>query len=103
MPQNTHLSSENKVSKENGERIIMTFSGDSSFMLIQETANISDKNSVVSVNGEPYMLIDTIGNVTDNSVEWISNGIEYYLLSDKLTKDELLSVAKSLSVMPVGK
>ena len=103
MPQNTYLSSENKVSKEDGERIIMTFAGDNSFMLIQETSSVPETYSTVAVNGEPYLLTDTVGAVSDNSIEWASNGVEYYLLSNTMSKDDLLSVAKSLSVMPVAK
>lgn len=103
MPENTYLSNENKVSKEDGERIIMTFAGDNSFMLIQETTSIPQNFSTISVNGDPYLLTDTVAAVTDNSIEWSSNGVEYYLLSDQMSKEDLLTVAKSLSVMPVNK
>ena len=103
MPENTYLSSENKVSKDNGERIIMTFSGDNSFMFIQETATISQNLNVIPTNGEPYLLADSVGSVGENSVEWVSKDMEYYLISETMTKEELLNVAKSLSVMPVGK
>ena len=103
IPKNTYLSSENKVSKDDGERIIMTFAGDSSFMLIQETATISDSNALIPVDGEPYLMANSVGAVSDNSIEWVSNGIEYYLVSSSMSKDVLLDVAKSLSVMPVGK
>ena len=103
MPENTYLSSENKVSKDDGERIIMTFSGDSSFMLIQETATIPENMNTIPINGEPYLLVDSVGAVSENSIEWSSNGVEYYLLSDKMSKEELITVAKSLTTMPVGK
>ncbi|MCM1370680.1 MAG: hypothetical protein NC181_02160 [Clostridium sp.] len=103
MPQNTYLSSEDKVSKENGERIIMTFAGDNSFILIQETANVSDVTNLIPVNGEPYLLTSAVASVTENSIEWVSNGIEYYLASDDMSKEDLISVAKSLSPMAVTK
>ena len=35
IPQNTYLSGQNKVSLETGERVIMTFSGDYPFMIVQ--------------------------------------------------------------------
>ena len=103
MPENTYLSSEDKVSSEEGQRIIMTFAGESSFMLIQETATVTQTVDIIPTDGEPCFLVDTVGILTDNSIEWISNGVEYYLISNDMSKDELITVAKSLSVMPVGK
>ena len=44
-----------------------------------------------------------VGVVNDNSVNWFSNGIEYFVVSDKLSTDELLEVARSISVLPVSK
>ena len=81
----------------------MTFSGDSSFMLIQETATIPENMNTIPINGEPYLLVDSVGAVSENSIEWSSNGVEYYLLSDKMSKEELITVAKSFTTMPVGK
>ena len=49
--------------------------------------------------GEPYLLIDTVGALTDTSYTWISNGIEYYIVSDILEQNELLEVAKSINVI----
>ena len=53
--------------------------------------------------GEPDILIDTVGAISDSSVTWVSNGIEYYLASDVMNSSTLIEVAKSLSVLPVGK
>ena len=103
VPANTHLVSQDKVVKEDGERIIMTFGGDNSFILVQETANIENEFLTIPVYGEPYMLTDTVAAVSEDSITWSSNGIDYYVISENLTTNELLSVAKSISVMPVGK
>lgn len=103
LPVNTHLSSQDTVSTTDGERIILTFDGENPFMLVQETASIPDTLTTILVDGEPELFIDTVGVVSDSSVTWVSNGIEYYVVSDKLDKTELLEVAKSVSVMPVGK
>ena len=59
--------------------------------------------TTIPTYGEPYMIIDTIGVITDNSVSWISNGLEYYVASDDMSIDELLSIATSISTIPVGK
>lgn len=102
IPQNTYLSTQDKVSIDGGERIIMTFSGDYPFMLIQETLNSSDF-STVSVFGEPLQLSDSVGVIDDSSITWISDGIEYYLVSNTLDQEELISVANSITVAAIEK
>ncbi len=102
IPQNTFLSGQDKVSLENGERIIMTFSGDYPFMIIQETLNYSD-DSLISVSGEPFQLIDSIGILDDSSITWISNGVEYYLVSNSLDREQLVEVANSMSTGAIAK
>lgn len=103
MPVNTYLAGQDQVAKEFGERIILTFDGEKPFMLVQETVSKEDEITIIPMYGEPDMLSGTIGAVSDTSVTWISDGIEYYVVSDVLTKEELVSVAKSISVMPVVK
>ena len=101
LPVNTYLSSQDTIPTEAGERVIMTFSGDKPFLLIQETANINNITDFVS--GDPYLITDTIGAVTDYSVSWINNGIEYNVVSDTMNIDELISVAQSISSKAIGK
>ena len=101
LPLNTYLSNQDKVSTEAGERVIMTFSGDKPFLLVQETA--ATNNTTDFVNGDPYLILDTIGAVTDYSVSWINNGVEYSVVSDVLKIDELISVAQSISPKAIGK
>ena len=103
IPENTTLTSQDKVSKTDGERIILTFSGDKPFMLVQETIAKTDELITIPVSGEPIMFADTVGAKTDSSVTWLSNGLEYYLVSDILTDEELVSIAKSVSALPVMK
>ncbi len=102
IPQNTFLSGQDKVSIENGERVIMTFSGDYPFMLIQETVNSHD-DSISLVSGEPFQLMDSVGIIDDSSITWISDGVEYYLVSNSLDKEQLIDVANSMSVAAIQK
>ena len=103
IPSGTVLTHEEKVSKDNGERIILTFDGEKPFLLVEETASIEKDFSIVPIFGEPYFLNDTVGAVTDNSLNWISGGIEYYLVSDVMGKNELLEIANSISAIPIMK
>lgn len=99
LPTNTSLSNKETIQTENGQRMIMTFSGDNPFILVQETVKASDELTIVPTYGEPFLLIDTVGSLTDVSYTWTSNGIEYYIASDTMDKQELLQVAKSLNVV----
>ena len=103
IPEGTKLVSEEKVKKDGGERIIMTFDGTSPFLLVEETANIEEEFTVIPTYGEPYQLMDTLGVMTNNSLTWTSNGIEYYLVSDVMEQDELIKVAQSISSLPTMK
>lgn len=103
IPTNTKLTSQDKVSTETGERIILTFSGEKPFLMVQETSAKSTGLTTVPIYGDPLFVGDSIGAMTDSSITWMSDGIEYYVVSEKLTQEELLNVVNSVSVMPVGK
>ena len=103
IPENTQLTDKETVSLDNGERVIMTFEGDNPFMLVQQTATIDDEASIVSVLGDPIQLATSVAAVSDNMVSWIDNGIEYYVVADNMSESELVSVADSVSVLPVSK
>jgi hypothetical protein len=103
IPDKTSLGSQDTVAKTDGERVILTFEGDKPFILVEETANKESEFTTIPTYGEPEMLIDTVGSVSDNSVSWISNGLEYNVASDAMSIDELVSVARSISAIPVGK
>lgn len=99
LPSNTKLSDKEVIATESGERVIMTFAGDNPFILVQETVKPSKNLEIIPTYGEPYMLIDTVGSLTDTSYTWTSNGVEYYIVSDQMDKNELLEVAKSINVV----
>ncbi len=103
LPTNTRLSGENKVAKTDGERVILTFTGEKPFTFVQENVGITDSYETITTFGEPQMLLDTIGIVEDKTVSWISEGVEYYLTSEVMSKEELLEVASSIATVPIEK
>ena len=103
LPNGTVLANSEKVNKDDGERVIMTFEGEKPFLLVEETASIEKDFSIVPTYGEPYLLIDTVGALTDSSITWNSNGVEYYLVSDVLSQQELVDIARSVNTIPVMK
>lgn len=103
LPSNTYLASQDKISTNNGERVILTFGGDTSFTIIEETVAVSKDIDTNVVYGEPDIIIDTVGSINEYSINWVSNGIEYSLVSDNLDKKEMINVAKSISSSSITK
>ena len=103
LPSGTRLVSEEKIKKENGERVIMTFDGEKPFLLVEETVSVFDELTIVPTNGEPYLLQDTLGTLTNNSITWTSGSMDYYLVSDVLSQQELIEIAQSICVIPTMK
>lgn len=103
IPSGTKLTNEEKVKKNNGERVIMTFDGEKPFLLVEETATVEEEFSIIPTYGEPFLLIDTVGALSDNSITWTSGGVDYYLVSDVMSQEELLDVARSVNVIPTMK
>ncbi len=103
LPAGTKLVEESRLSKDNGERVIMTYDGEKSFLLVEETLDVFNEFTVIPTIGEPYQLLDTLGVMTDNSLSWISGNKEYYIVSDVMSVSELLEVAQSIVAVPALK
>ena len=103
LPVNTYLTNTERVNTEDGERLILTFSGDSSFVLMEQVATYSQVPEIIPTYGNVELVGSSLAVVNDNSANWFDNGIEYYIVSDVLATDELLDVVRSISVLPVSK
>ena len=103
IPENTKLTDTETVDLDDGERVIMTFEGDSPFMFIKQTASTSDELVIESVYGEPCQIATGVAAVSDNMITWTSNGLEYYVVSENMSEKELMNVASSIATMPVSK
>ncbi len=96
LPSGTKLIDEKKIDKDNGQRVIMTYDGEKSFLLVEETLDVLNELTIIPSSGEPFQLLDTIGVMTDNSLSWTSGNMEYYLVSEVMDKDELIEIAQSV-------
>ena len=103
LPEGTKLTNEEKVNMTDGERVILTFSGDKPFLLVEETVKSMDEFTVIPTMGEPVMFMDSYGVLSDNSISFTSGGINYYLVSDVMSQDELIEIANSINVLPTMK
>lgn len=103
LPVNTYLTGQERVATDDGERLILTFTGDSSFTLVEETVSYSSRPEIIPTYGDVELIGNSLAVVNDNSANWFDNGIEYYVVSDVMSTEELLQVVKSISVLPVSK
>ncbi|MDC3417030.1 LolA family protein [Aquibacillus salsiterrae] len=87
-----------EVDVENGKRVISSYQGEKNFTLVQESLEVypTTASKPKSVIGEPVSLGFTMGAMTDNSLEWSYEGVNYYLASEELTKQEMIDVASSV-------
>lgn len=96
VPTDTYLSSKDTVDTDEGNRVILTFAGTDPFILVEEVAKVHNELDIVPVNGEPVILGGVIGAMADNSLYWTSNGVDYYLTSNTLDSNEMMTIAESV-------
>src|SRR5699024_9143466 len=95
--QGSELMEKKEVPLDDGERVIMTFKGDKNFTLIQEKEFSAPVSSIEEQKtGDPISLGHSIGSLSDNTIEWTRDGVEFYLASEDMTVEELLEVASSV-------
>lgn len=96
IPSNTYLTNSEKIETTNGDRIILTFSGEKNFVLIEESCLKASIMEIIPVYGEPFMLDESIGALSANSLSWDTGNISYYLASTELSVKEMQAIANSL-------
>ncbi len=97
IPNETYLTSKDVLDSEEGDRVILTYSGNKNFILVEEKATSSNEFEIIPVYGDPHLLNDSVAALQSNSISWTSNNIEYYLAGTDLSSEELLSIATSLT------
>jgi Outer membrane lipoprotein-sorting protein len=79
-----------------GEKYVLKYSGEKPFTLI-ETKSVPSLSIVPTLaTGDPANLGFAIGSEGDRTLSWSGGGTDYYLASDKLTQDEMVTVAQSV-------
>lgn len=97
LPSNTFLTSSETINIDHGKRVILTFSGEKDFTLVEEAEAPASEFEIKPVFGEPIMLNDTIGVIENNSVRWSKGNISYYLASNNLSSSEMVTIASSMN------
>ncbi|MEK5268979.1 MULTISPECIES: LolA family protein [unclassified Heyndrickxia] len=98
----TTLLDEQEVAVANGKRVILTYTGDKTYTLIEEKAEVLPAASTepIPANGEMADLGFAFGIKTGDSLSWTVNGVEYTLASKSLSAAEMMEVAQSVGREP---
>ncbi|MBB6447667.1 LolA family protein [Bacillus benzoevorans] len=96
------LKSEKEVKMEDGKQVVLTYEGEKSFTLVQEKTEILPATAGPMVmTGELVDLGFTIGAVTDNSLTWTYEGVDYMIASNDLTPKEMVEIAQTVQAEAV--
>ncbi|MDF2787840.1 MAG: sporulation protein [Neobacillus sp.] len=91
------LVDEKEVKLENGKRVVLTYEGEKSFTLVQEKVTVKEAStSPTYVDGDLVDLGVTIGAVSEGSITWTMDGIDYMIASNELTEKELVEIARTV-------
>lgn len=94
------LADEEEIDTGNGIRYIMTYEGEKGFTFIQEKEDVVPTSlTATAMNGDPVNIGATIGAITDRSLTWTEDGVQYMIASNNLTKEEMIMLAESLEVV----
>ena len=103
LPTGTKFKSEETVKTDESERVILTFTGDKSFILIEEASKVPKEFEVTSKDGELVFYETVLGSLSGSSLNWTMNGKDYYIIGENLSNEELLKVASSTSTVSLTK
>ncbi|MDQ0216587.1 outer membrane lipoprotein-sorting protein [Oikeobacillus pervagus] len=92
------LVEENEIVTEDGKRVVLTYAGDKqSFTLVQEKSKVMTTSiEPTEMSGEMIDLGFTIGSISEHSISWTYNGVDYLLASKDLSKEEMIEIARSV-------
>ena len=96
IPTDTYLSTKDTINTDTGNRVILTFAGEKPFMLVEEISVRSDEFEIIPVYGDPLLMADNVGALSANSLYWTSNNVDYYITSETLSGEELLTIAEGM-------
>nr|WP_257351847.1 outer membrane lipoprotein carrier protein LolA [Pseudalkalibacillus decolorationis] len=90
----------NQTASKKGDQAILSYTGDHSFTIIQRQAEVAPASKMLTMRkGEVVNLGYAIGIMKDKTLTWSVGGVEYYLASNDLSEEQMVSVASSMTMM----
>ena len=103
IPTGTNYQGEEKINSNDIERVILTFTGEKPFILVEETTNVSKDFEINQTGAELVFYENIVGNLTDTSLFWHQDGVDYYIVGQNLSSEELLQIAASTTTVAITK
>ena len=97
IPEKSALTTSEKIDTDSGNRVILTFAGDKDFILVEEASKTYDELEIIPVYGDPQMVGGIVAALGANSLYWSNNNVDFYLASNTLSGEEMLTIASSMS------
>jgi len=97
LPDGTIRANRTVLAREGGERVILSFAGEHEFTIIQEAVTVGEEWNIVQTDGVPVFINGTVGSLGENTLTWVRDGVEFFLVSETLDSDQMVSVASSIS------
>ena len=98
---NLNIVNEREVAQgEDDSKVVLNYADaeeNKSFTLMQQKNTAVETASRLTMsNGEPVDLGFTVGAMTEQSITWNYNGVDYFLASNNLNQEELMAIARSV-------
>ncbi len=90
------LVDQEEIVTDSGQRYILTYEGDRNFTVVAERAKVVETAAATSVLGDLVDLGFTVGAITDYSISWTYEGIDYTIASQNLSREEMVEIARSV-------
>ena len=97
-PINTKLEDEKTTVNNNERTYIMTYKGDVNYTIIEQEVIKQDQERTTFLDGDIYVLGDSVAIVNNNIITFFQSGMEYTVASTQVQHMELLKMAYSLIV-----
>jgi outer membrane lipoprotein-sorting protein len=97
-PQGMLLHEQKEVKNSDGQQVVLIYQGEGkSFTLIEQKSKALPAMSSIDVKGgKPIDLGFVIGAMTNNSISWTYNGVDFFLATEDLSQEEMISIARSV-------
>ncbi len=95
-PENTKLQDEKTYSQDNIKTVIMIYSGNVNYTIIENHIYRTENETTDYLDGSIYVMGDYVGIIGTNNLTLVSNGMEYFIASNEITTLEMFKMANSL-------
>jgi len=84
------------VSRKGQKKFVIKYVGKKAYTIVEAKSEIAPASAAITFQAEPVNLGYAVGALAEHSLTWSHDGVDYYLVSNKLTQQEMIGVAQSV-------